>query len=77
MTFTAGEFSAGRDAAPAGDPPAAASAADTADLARPGPGRPKLPRRADAGGPPVPATPNAEPVPPDVLHRVLDRLQEL
>jgi hypothetical protein len=79
MNFTAGGASTGRHAAETGDLSAAdcgpAGAGPSRLVARTG--GPVLPRRADAPGLPVPAAPNAEPVDPELLHRVLDSLQEL
>lgn len=79
MSFTAGGASTGRHAAESSDLPAAdrspAGAGPSRFAARPG--GPSLPRRADTPGLPVPAAPNAEPVDPELLHRVLDSLQEL
>jgi hypothetical protein len=79
MNFTAGGASTGRHAAETGDFPAAdrgpAGAGPSRLAARSGGA--VLPRRADAPGLPVPAVPNAEPVDPELLHRVLDSLQEL
>jgi hypothetical protein len=78
MSFTAGGASTGRHAAEGSDLPAA----DRAPAGF-GPSRPvarsggPLPRRADTPGLIVPAVPNAEPVDPEILHRVLDSLQEL
>jgi hypothetical protein len=79
MNFTAGGASTGRHAAGTGDLPAADRAPAGAGPSRPAArsGGPVLPRRADAPGLPVPAVPNAEPVDPELLHRVLDSLQEL
>jgi hypothetical protein len=79
MNFTASGASTGRHAAEGSDFPAA-------DRVPPGPGPsrltarsggPALPRRADTAGLLVPAVPNAEPVDPEILHRVLDSLQQL
>jgi hypothetical protein len=79
MNFTAGGASTGRHAAETGDLPAADRAPAGARPSRlaASPGGRLLPRRADSPGPPVPAVPNAEPVDPELLHRVLDSLQEL
>jgi hypothetical protein len=79
MTFTAGGPSTGRHAAERTDLPAAdrapAGVGPSRMAARSG--RQALPRRADTPGLAVPAVPNAEPVDPEVLHRVLDSLHNL
>ena len=79
MSFTAGGASTGRHAAEASDLPAADRAPAGAGPSRlpAHPGGPALPRRADAPGLAAPAVANAEPVDPELLHRVLDSLQEL
>jgi hypothetical protein len=79
MNFTAGGASTGRHAAETGDLPAADRAPAGAGPSRLAahPGGPVLPRRADAPALPLPAVPSAEPVDPELLHRVLDSLQEL
>jgi hypothetical protein len=80
MTFTAGGASTGRHAAETGDFPAAdrAPAGVRPSRLTGRSGRPvALPRRADTPGLAVPAVPNAEPVDPELLHRVLDSLHGL
>ena len=79
MTFTAGGASTGRHAAERNDLPAADRApAGAGPFRMTGrPGGQALPRRADTPGLPVPAVPNAEPVDPEILHRVLHSLHEL